>query len=290
MKKFLCSTLICASLIVPVINSTGQTTNAVPPRVEVKEVSVMGGFMVLPSYGNTITMFNQLAPNSNLLSLDLSEFTESSEFPVHTLGVFNTAFSLKFNAKDGSEKRNPLLRLGITYQGGRLLDKSMKYETRTPYDTLTSNQTGTEVYVDSVYSNTIDMKYRTSQVMADIAVIWRSNPDFLLSLYGGLGFAGGISFDNRTIISGWESNYISNGGGYGDRSGESREVFRNKSAYSALAYLPIGAGIRMSKSGFWQNIVFGVEMRPGISIISIPELETYISAVFPVSFGCKVSW
>lgn len=290
MKTILSANFIFAFILLTSIESFSQTPTNVSPRVQVREVTVMGGVMTLPSYGNTLTMFNSLAPNSIILSGDLIEYSTSFEPSNHGLGIFNTYVSLKFNGKDGEEKRNPLLRLGITYQGGQLLTKNIKLETRTPYDTLVSSQTGTKVYIDSIYTSTIDMRYYTSQVLADVAVIWRTNPDFLWSLYGGVGFAGGLSFDNRTTITRTENNNISNGrGSYYPNEGN-KEVMKNDNSYSALAYLPLGAGIGMGRTGFWKTLIFVIEMRPGISIISIPELETNVTAVFPVSFGWKISW
>ncbi|NEN25031.1 hypothetical protein G3O08_16135 [Cryomorpha ignava] len=290
MKSVLYSTLAYAFFLLTTIDSYSQNTNASTPRIAVSEVTIMGGVMSLPSYGNTITMFKTLAPNSDILAGDLSKYSNSFEPTNHALGVFNTYVSLQFNGKDGAEKRNPLLRLGITYQGGQRLTKNLKFETRTPYDTLVSSQTGTNTYIDSIYTSTIEMRYRTSQVLADVAVIWRTNPEFLWSLYGGLGFAGGISLDNRTTVTRTESNNTSNGrGNYYPNEGNN-EIIKNDNGYSALAYLPLGVGVGMGRTGFWKTLLFVIEMRPGISIMSIPELETNVTAVFPVSFGWKVSW
>lgn len=250
----------------------------------------MGGAMALPSYGNTLQMFNKLAPVSDILSGDLSKYSESWKPSSHALGVFNAFVSFKFNNKDGAENRNPILRFGITYQGGQLLSKNMQFESRTPYDTLVSSLTGDKTFIDSVYTSTIDMNYRTSQAMGDVAIIWRSNPARLVGFYGGLGFAGGISFDNRTTISHTKNNNISTGRGNYYPGDDNREIFRNENSYSALIYLPLGGSISMSKSGFWKTVNFVFELRPGISVISIPELETNASAVFPVSFGWKLSW
>lgn len=290
MKTNLSAIFIFAFILSTSIESFSQTTTPSAPRIEVREVTVMGGVMTLPSYGNTITMFNNLAPNSIILNGDLIKYSTSYDRSSLGLGVFNTYFSLKFNGKDGEEKRNPLLRMGITYQGGQLLSKNINFETRTPYDTLVSSQTGTEIYIDSIFTSTIDMRYFTSQVLADVAVIWRTNPDFLWSLYGGVGFAGGLSFDNRTTIAHTESNNISNGRGSYFTNEVNKEVIKNDNSYSVLAYLPLGAGIGMGRKGFWKTLIFVIEMRPGISVISIPELETNVTAVFPVSFGWKISW
>lgn len=289
-KSLFFSIAIFAFCLLLSLKSFSQTTSATPPRVEVTEVTVMGGVMTLASYGNTISMFNKLAPSSIILSEDLSKYSNSFDPSNQALGVFNTYVSLKFNGKDGDEKRNPLLRLGISYQGGQLLTKNISYETRTPYDTLVSTRTGKKTYVDSIYTSTIDMRYYTSQVLADVAVIWRTNPENFWSLYGGVGIAGGVSIDNRTTINRTESNNISSGRGDYFPNEANKEVISNDNAYSALAYLPIGAGTRMGRNGFWQTLMFVIEMRPGISIISIPELQTNVTAVFPVSFGWKLSW
>lgn len=276
-------------LFLPLV-SLSQSITTDLPRVETKEVTVMGGVMTLPSYGNSLKMFNTLAPYSDILAGDLSQYSRSFEPSSYGLGVFNAYLSLKFNGEGGAEKRNPLLRLGVTYQGGQLLGKNMKYESRTPYDTLVSTETGRKIYIDSIYTSTIDMRYRTSQLLADAAVIWRTNPDFRWVLYGGVGLAGGFSFDNRTTIYRTESNSVSNDRDSYYPNEDNREVFKNDDGYSALAYLPLGAGVGMGKSGFWKTLIFAIEMRPGISIISIPELETNVTAVFPVSFGWKLSW
>lgn len=284
------SALIVILILLPVAKSFSQIDTVSSPPITVNEVILMGGVLPLPSYGNTMSMFHKLAPTSELLAADLSQYEDSYEAQSHSLGVFNAGISLQFADKNGIKRRNPLLRLGITYQGGQLLGKKIKYETRSRYDTLISSQTGAETYIDSVYTKSIDMRYRTSQIMADVAVIWRTDPKFQWSLYTGLGMAGGTSFDNRTVITNTTSNHTSNvGRNYYPEDGL-KEVVRNDNGYSLLAYLPIGFGLSMSKSGFGKTLIFIVEMRPGISVISIPELETNVNAVFPVSFGFKVSW
>src|SRR5690606_16213518 len=101
-----------------------------------------------------------------ILGADLSNYKNSYESSSHALGVFNANISLKFNGKDGTKNHNPLLRLGITYNGGQLLSKNINFESRTPYDTLVSTKTGEKIYIDSICTSAIDMSYRTSQILA----------------------------------------------------------------------------------------------------------------------------
>lgn len=250
----------------------------------------MAGYMGFSNNNQTLSTFRKLAPDSEILSGDLSDYDDYSYFLNSGLGVFNTNVALKFNKQDGVEKNGPLLRLGITYQGGALLSQSMNFELRTPYDTLVSSQTGEEEYRDSIFTSDLEMRYLTSQVLADVSVIWRTNPDFRWGVYGGIGIAGGFSFDNRTVIEDRKNYFTSTDRGYDFPSTSKKEIFNNENAYCALVYLPIGANVALGKNNFWELINFVVELRPAISVISVPELETDISATIPFSCGVKVSW
>ena len=289
MNKNFLITLISTVLFFPVSEVHAQDANS-RPRMEVTEVYVMGGYMGLSSNDQTLSTFRKLAPSSEILSRDLSDYDNYSNFLNPGLGVFNANVAIKFNKSDGVEKNGPLVRLGITYQGGTVFRQNINFELRTPYDTLVSSQTGEEEYRDSIYTSDLEMKYLTSQVLADVSVIWRTNPDFRWGVYGGIGAAGGLSFDNRTVIEDRKNYFTSSDRGYDYPSASEKEVFDNENAYSALVYLPLGANFTLGKNNFWGLINLVVEFRPAISIISVPEIETDISAAFPFSCGLKVSW
>jgi hypothetical protein len=248
----------------------------------------------------------KLAPQSELLSSNLLDFSQSGGRVFNGGAALSVMLGFKFSDKERTSYRaNPLLRLGFSYSSGSYLSNNTFNEFRFPYDTLTSNQTGEQVYVDSVISRSSGANYRSDQIRFNGSLIFRTNPEARWSLYSGIGITAGVSLNATTDIYyttnlGTETvnsndNGYGNGYGYGYENNSSSETisesYRNNTNFGFSAYVPFGIDFRLGKKReFWKRLHLFYEIKPEISVVSIPELYTITSARLQQGVGIRVTF
>lgn len=267
--------------------------------IKVSDISLLTGIMIENNPVTTIEDFRKLAPNSELLPNDLTGFKTYDNYYYGGNFVSSIMMGIKFGDKEsGNYKPNPILRVGLNYYIGQSLNQSTYKEERTPFDTLTSSNSGEKFPVDSVSYTNYQMGYRSQQIRFDASLIYRTNPAARWSLYGGVGLNVGMSFNAYTQIDYYQSSYIgpeeNTNIAYYNTNGNytyEEEQTKNETAVSYAGYLPLGVDFRISNtSEFFKRVHLFYEMRPTLNVSNIPELSTIVSPAFHQGIGLKVQW
>ena len=252
--------------------------------------------------------FLQLAPNSLLAQTDLTDYTKTGGFgpmmqaggPIS--GIHGLYVGLQFREEPlNGFLRQPVLRLGFTFMNTNNISASYSRSTITPYDTLTSSQTGAQTLVDSVFNQNINMNYQTQQLRLDGALIFQTTDKYRFSFHTGIGVSLGTAISSRTTINYLEDRYISssddedNDGdfySYNEDAYESvSETVKNKNGFAFTGYIPVGFNMRLGKKReFWKHLNIYAEMRPGLYITAIPELATQTTFGLTSNLGLKIKW
>lgn len=274
----------------------GQEQQSKPvKKVCIQDVYVQTGLFTERNSNGTLADFKTLAPKSKLLDNNFTDYNTNSGMSMNSNTMFSVMLGIKFgDTKNKKYKPNPLLRLGISYFSGTSLTGYLYKETRKTYDTLTSSQTGQNIYLDSITSQSYGMNYSSQQLRFDGSVIFRTNPEARWSLYTGIGITAGLSINAKTEIY-YSKNQYSNSNstsyssfGSGDYKSEN---FKQKNNFGASTFIPLGVDFRIGKKReFWKRTHLFYELRPSINITSIPELRTTINPSLQHGLGLRVSW
>jgi hypothetical protein len=191
-------------------------------------------------------------------------------------------------------KKNPILRLGLTYLGGKTM-YSIKNKVETyAYDTLVSLQTGQQYFIDSVSYRQIRTHYSYEQLLIDAALLYRTNPSARWSLSIGVGGMAGFSLKANANISYSKSEQVSTPRGinfYNQYYGFSQsEILKSNTNMGLSAYIPMGIDMRIAnKNTFWNKIHLFYEVRPTIGVLKIQQLPTIVQSSIQQGFGIKVA-
>lgn len=269
-------------------------------KVAIHDIYIQTGFFSERNTNGTLSDFRPLAPQSVLLSNNMTDFTGSMGFSLTSNTTSSVMLGLQFSDKQKTiYKANPLLRIGISHFSGTTLTGGLRKEDRKPYDTLMSIQTGQITYVDSITVRSYGMNYSWEQLRLDGSLIFRTNPSSRWSLFTGMGITAGLSLNAHTDIyystSGRTETYYGNETNsfrsYSGSGNTKTERHRNKNNFAASIFIPMGFDFRIGRnSEFWKRVHLFYELRPGINITSIPELRTIINSSIQHGLGLRVSW
>lgn len=271
-------------------------------KISIKDVSLQVGASPWRNSPATLAEFQALAPQSVLLNKTFTGLSISDNISSGTNTMFSAAVGIQFRDKEGTGyKKNPQLRLGVTYTSGTLLSGSVYANTQKRYDTLVSAQTGQKMYLDSVTTRFGNMSYTSEQLRLDAALIFRTNPAARWSLYGGLGLTAGMSLNSTTNVyynktsravtsneNGTTSSITYYPANYNSGTAES---FRNKPNFAFSTYIPIGVDFRVGKNNpFWRQVHLFCEFRPSVNMTAIPAFGTLTNTYLQQSLGVRISW
>lgn len=285
-------------------------------KVDVCELYMNGGFMIQSSQFSNMADYSKLAPESKLLKVDLSSYSQTESFSTNTSGMFSVLMGMRFGEKDKSGyKPNPIFRAGFSYLNSANISNGLYKSGNKRYDTLVSNADGSEHYVDSVSQRRYDMSYNSQQIRIDLSLIFRTDGKARWSFYSGIGLNAGVSLNANTKID--YSNYAyteTDGKTYSSSNSQSKypfsyyfyetppppadakvtsntETFRNENNSSFSAYIPLAVDFRIGKvKPFWKRTHLFIEFRPGVNSVNIPELGRFSSAYWQSNFGLKINW
>lgn len=270
-------------------------------RMAIHDFYVQPGLVLQGNTNANLADFQKMAPQSSILKTDLSGYNKSGGFGFDADAMLTVLMGIQFSDKQRTAyKKNPLLRVGVSYLSGGIINGYFNQDMTKPYDTLTSSQTGQVVYRDSIINRSVSMNYRSQQIRLDASFIFRTNPEARWSLYAGIGLTAGVSLNASTNISYSSSNTISSdnnsngvffGGYYSGPSNYRTENHKNSTNLGASVYIPMGVDFRLGrKREFWKRTHLFYEARPGINMNSIPELGTILNATVQQGLGLRVSW
>ena len=275
----------------------------VPDSTSVKKISVCEVNLYFGSFNNmntfaTLDDFMTLAPNSKLLKNDFSQYEQYQSYGYNSSSMLSVNMGIHFGNKQGTKYRpNPLLRVGFTYFNSNVLSAYLSNTQTIRADTLISNQTGQEVYVDSTINRSYNMQYSSDQLRLDVSLNFRTDPTARWSFFSGIGLAAGVSLRATTSI--YYSTYASLQSTsnyyypYADSYNDSfkSEVIQNEMNYGFNAYVPLGVDFRMGKKRpFWKRTHLFYEVRPGVNFTSIPELSTITNISVQHGLGIRINW
>jgi hypothetical protein len=285
-------------------------------KFEIQDISFQTGFFLEQGTNATTADFKALAPQSDVLTENFSGYKSYPYY--YSYNGYNSMnfnnmdsrnnvspmasvlLGIKINKKEGESKFNRLLRVGLAYYSKSGMTSGLYKSERTTMDIFTSGQTGQTVFLDSVSLKTMNINYASQQLRLDGSMIFRTDPEKRWSIYTGFGITLGMSFNATTDIYSTKSNWlesrlmsenIDESSPY-HRNNEDmvKESFRNKSNFGASAFIPIGIDHRLGKKrDLWKHLHLFAELRPGISINSIPELRTMASGSIQNTIGVKYS-
>lgn len=233
----------------------------------------------------------RLILSEDLITQELIEELENTpSFYYGYMGVpdmgLNLSLGLKIRNKETNEYfKSPVLRLGLQYRTITAASSYSRIKNTYRVDTLIAASSNSTVYVDSVSDVSLDINKRTELINLDVSVIFRTDTSKLWSLYGGAGLSTGVSINSYTEVNVQDNSYYQFSGDYSPESNgnsfymnrweNNYERHENKANFMANIYFPIGIDVRLGqKTAFWRRLHLFYEARPGVSMLTVPELGT----------------
>jgi len=270
----------------------GQKSNS----YSVSDIFISGGAQLYSVPNYQLSDIQKLAPNSKILSQDLSGYNSSywgNNYTQEGAGIFSAQLAFKKNKEKANTTPNPIFRMGISYGSFNTLSDQRYKTTSTPYDTLTSNRTGETIYIDSFYTQGVIASHTKQQLRIEGAIIFQTETQRRLSFYAGAALAVGVSFNAETRVSEYAYAY---GGGYNtffynsNLGAYNTETFANKSSWTAEVGIPLGANLRLGKTTPLLNqFNLFFEVKPSIGFIDVPEVKTLVLPTLQNSIGIRYS-
>lgn len=291
--------LAAVALAVPALAQYEPDT--LRPLPLVTDVFILPGGQVESMYAVGLDQWRELAPRSELLARDLNDHMYDNRGrlgngPARTLGMAMSV-SFRLGGATRTSRSGAYLRAGFTYQQHRGTDLQLRKETRVPFDTLSSSQTGQVTYVDSLTISRYDLSHTYGQVVLDAALIFLKEYPKRWSLYGGAGVQVGAAFDgvvriDHTVERRLDPSLVSapGSGGSSNRTSElTHEEFSTRDDVCFGAYVPLGVSYRLGRNNaFWRTVNLTYELRPSLTFGGVPELSLGARAGLSQFLGLRV--
>ena len=227
---------------------------------------------------SNITDFAPLAPGSSILMKDFSNYESG-------MGYYNFNYPFSMGMQNNSSfqslqvglslpKCQGTLRLGISNFSNQLMSAYGSYYETHVVDTLISSQNGSMTFVDSTVSRNVFGNYTNQQIRLEAAYVWEMNAGERWAFSAGAGMSFGLSYQSRTTLH--YTEYTNSYQGYGSYAGNQTtthesESYKNPMNWGANLYVPLGINFRLgTKRAFWKPWMIYSELRPQLSINSIP--------------------
>lgn len=239
---------------------------------------------------SSVADFQKLAPNSVLLTKDLSNYSNGVGFGKgHAGGRMQKGMAPSLTLMAGFKLKgmeHASLRIGIGYQSGVNFSNDYYLETTSIYDTLTSTKTGQKIYAQQQNKDRYSMKNSYEQLHIDISYLIKAKLGRRFSFYTGIGATAGVTFNNVTDIQ--HVNQIIYDGYKDNTTTIGNESFQNKNAAAYSAYIPLGLNFRLGhRNSFLKRISIFAESRPSVSFINVPEVKRYTSVSLQNGLGLR---
>lgn len=257
------------------------------PAVRISEVQLLTATDYSTTPFGTLQDMQKIAPQSILLQQNFSNYNSGNFNSVFTQNSFNLMLGLSFR-----DRPSMTLRAGVGYSDRALLGVSMGNSERFRHDTLTSNQTGQQYFVDSVVNRGVYAFQNSEFLSLETSLIFRTNSEARWSLFGGLGLNFGFGFNGRTDVSRYEYWSIESpvANSYGNSVYESETVSSGTSYFYGVN-APLGVDFRIGKKrDFWNRIHLMYELRPGITVFNIAGTQNRLTPYLNQCLGLRVNF
>jgi hypothetical protein len=246
----------------------------------ITDVFLYSGGLPDPAFAASIADWRLLAPNSTLMARDLSDHDELSG-DQQMIGGFAASVVLDLRKAGSVPRTGAQLRLGFNFMQHAGQGMELRKKTYTPYDTLTSAQTGEVTYIDSVVTSRYSFDHSYGQLGLDAAVIYLKEYPRHWSLFGGGGLQVGTSFAGKVSVRHSVNReltprFIGEQGRPNEEGASSSvsEQLRTRGDVFVAAYIPLGVSYRLGlKRSFWRAMNLCYEMRPMLWLGGAPELD-----------------
>lgn len=288
--------LLFSSTIVFAVSVHAQyVPDTTASRHRITDVFLYSGGMPDPAYAASIGDWHLLAPSSTLLTRDLSDH-EEVDGGLQMIGAFAASVCLDLRKAVPATRTGAYLRLGFNFMQHAGQGIELRKEVISPYDTLTSAQTGQVTYIDSMVTSRYSFEHTYGQLGLDAAVIYLKEYPRHWSLFGGCGLQVGSSFAGEVSVRhSVEREVTPRFSGDQGRPGDGRtsssemEDFRTRSDVFVAAYVPLGVSYRLGlKRPFWRAMNLCYEMRPMLWFGGAPELDAGPQVGVAHYFGWRV--
>jgi hypothetical protein len=274
-----------------------EATPGTGKRIVVREFWMNPGIYTTPRNNGSLEDFRQLVPTSLLLREPMEGYNTSAIVINNGGGGFATSIGIRFRDRKGGYRHNPVLRVGLGHNSGDVLRRNVQRRDQITFDTLQSMTTGKILLQDSIRYSSYDMTYRADHLLLDVSLLFRTNPARQWSFYSGIGVAGGISLQARTIILHSMFSQINIRTPEGKTLGTSdfnvsplrEEQYRMPNNTVLQGYVPLGVDLRVgTNNAFLRKLHLFKELRPGFLINHIPGHRTVSFARFYMGGGIRV--
>ncbi len=259
-------------------------------RVRIGEVSIQAGVAskFTPKYNKDAPLI--ILPISSSLNMD-SYVDRNVDF----IGDKNLSvlLGIQFADKRNLENKYFVMRLGIGFYNGSYTKNNLFVEDRKTYDSLIESN-GT-VFLDSVNYRYMESKFSYQMLRMDGSFLFKTNMPSHWTLFGGLGFTGGISMNTNAEIRTYR--YLSMENRYGERYVEKKtiqeisNVVENRDLGSVLSYsvyVPVGVDFRIGNNHpLWKKSHLFYEFRSGMNYTNREGISPQSSVFLHHSFGLK---
>lgn len=226
--------------------------------------------------------FSRLAPNSALLQADLSGFNQSRWYGNTLSSQLGAYLGLQSRRRTGWQ---PLYRIGFIYNPTRIYQEWYSKESSFRFDTLTSNQSGAELFVDSSRYQSYAFHFHSQQFRLDFSALLMRPVKKQTTLFIGLGAQVGIGINSTRLeySENREAKYFRPDGsrvsiffnGDPDRR-YVEERFSNRLSSQFMLYLPFGVNYRLStKSTFLNRFQLHLAFTTGFIFTHFPEIGNF---------------
>jgi hypothetical protein len=279
------------------------TTMSVHAQVkEVKRMSIKEASLSIGGGTENIGAFNQneiktVAPALSFVNkISDSKLTTYSSY-YKSLSATNLTLNIgvQFKNKNGAAyKTNPIWRVGFSNLNNMNTSNTWGKNESFTIESFTSNN-GQFIFVDSFNRKYLTAAFTSKEFRVENSINFRTNPSNRVSLYGGLGFGVGISYQSELLANYREYSYkiysytssTSNAGTISELS----ENYKTENGKSAFAYLPIGAELKLSKrNDLLKRTSLFLEARPSFTYRKVANLDATMGNGIMQTAGLRVRW
>ncbi len=247
-------------------------------------------------YASSLSDFMRLSPYLNAAN-DLSDYADFSLRGLSSSLMLKGGYELK--KKNGSRGRlHPELRLGLGFRQAVLLREQLYLNEQYRVDTLVSLSNGEKLLIDSFVNKVYHLFYVSRGVQFSGEILFRSNPEALISVFAGAGFGAAFQFANKTLVRLNENGRVGGGMEAGDVIFHRYVYYRktlsvspSRSSLSVTLYLPLGMQLRVGRKTEYRGAAYiYFEALPLWSYARIPELNRNLNGFsLGHSLGLRVS-
>jgi hypothetical protein len=247
-------------------------------KIKLSDVSIHSGDLTNTSVTVTGSNINLLTlareKESNLLSnVDLSNYKKYSGSNETTSNLFSILLGTEITFRN---------KMKMNFRGGftalNKADKSVSYLKEDVYrvDTLTSSQTGQQIYIDSTRTDEYHFSTVSNQLAMDLSATFSTNKLNKFSFYAGFGTFFGFTYASYLDVM--HTNRITKNNGFSDpvryqnnqmwnSSTENEKLKLDNVGSIAAIYIPLGIEYRISKKvNVLKNFSIYTELRPSLVV------------------------